>query len=464
MAATWYHGSIWLLCSTVDECEWLLCYLHLLFGLELGLTFRWRYWKEAHYVQTFTHITHKLILHWTSVQNKPLLKTSALASTSAIRLGSCFSSNYIWLLFPFACNVNKCLIILFWMIHHLLAILVLHFFDSFVGSHVDPPSRSSLLHPFGSTFGSGFDPSPCTIIVLYSGSSSFASAGISSFLLLGKVFLPVPLWSWWNLPCHVIWQIPLRRISLLFLVFEFSVQVLPFQVAISFHIICYFTLYLMSSQVYFQVSSFTLHCQSFMSRKIMTVHGTSFKINYPFESLIGEGIWCPIILVSFAIRPFFSSSCFWHCWTPLHHKFIWFTFGPSLILSKNGGNYLCLFHILINSQFLLLVPALIHVSISLLVHQLVQMTHHLVPVLVLQFLISLLVQLSTPNWFIQMIPKLVSVLVLHLMTCWLNVELLVHQLVQILHQLVPVLVLHIMMHCWSIHWYISWLKKLHIFF
>ena len=112
------------------------------------------------------------------------------------------------------------------MVHHLLAILVLHFSDSFVGSPVGPPSRSSLLHPFSSTFGSGFDPSPCTIIVLYLDSSSFVSAGISSFLLFGNVFLPVP------------------------------------QVAISFHIMCSFTLYLKSSQVYLRVPSFTLHCQS----------------------------------------------------------------------------------------------------------------------------------------------------------------------------------------------------------
>ena len=97
-----YYMVLWINIITLYyhwECKQLLCYSHLLFGLELGLTFRWRCWKEAHQVKTFTHITHKMRLSWTSVQIKPLLKTSALVSAYAIRLGSCFSCNYVWIVF-----------------------------------------------------------------------------------------------------------------------------------------------------------------------------------------------------------------------------------------------------------------------------------------------------------------------------------------------------------------------------
>ena len=104
-----YHYIVLLPISANNYCT---IYIHYLDWNDLQvLTFRCCCWKEAHHVKTFTHITHKLIPSWTSVQIKPLLKTSALPSASAIRLWSCFSYDYICIFVPFTCKVNKSLIV-----------------------------------------------------------------------------------------------------------------------------------------------------------------------------------------------------------------------------------------------------------------------------------------------------------------------------------------------------------------
>lgn len=63
-ATMWYHRSIYTVLPTMSANNHGTTYIYYYkdFGLKLGLTFRWRCWKEAHHVKTFTHIIYKLIL------------------------------------------------------------------------------------------------------------------------------------------------------------------------------------------------------------------------------------------------------------------------------------------------------------------------------------------------------------------------------------------------------------------